>query len=71
MGIPIKKTLWVGILVMIGYFAASFLSGVINGVLFSFLPATGAVAAVGVLISLVIMAFLLGAIIILLLAKFA
>ena len=71
MGVPIRKALWVGILVMIGYFAASFLSGVINGVLFSFLPATGAIAAIGMLTSLVIMAFLLGFIIIMLLAKFA
>jgi len=71
MGFPIKKTLWVGVLVMIGYFAASFLSGIINSFLFSFLPATGAVAGIGILVSLILMAFLVGAIVIVLLAKFA
>ena len=71
MGVPVKQALWVGVLIMVGYFAASFLSGIINGVLFTFLPATGAIAAVGVLISLVIFAFILGFLVVLLLAKFA
>lgn len=71
MAFPWKHALWVGLLVMLAYFAASFLSGIINGVLFTFLPATGAIAAVGVLISLVVFAFIVGALVVVLLAKFA
>lgn len=64
------QILIVGFLIMLGYFAASFLAGIINGILFMFLPATGALSAVGLIISLVIFAFLLGAIVIFLIKKF-
>jgi len=64
------QILIVGFLIMLGYFAASFVAGIVNGVLFMFLPATGALSAVGLIISLVIFAFVLGAVVLFLVKKF-
>ena len=64
------QMLIIGFLIMLGYFAASFLSGVINSVLFMFFPATGALSLVGLVISLAVFAFILGFVVLWLIAKF-
>ena len=64
------QILIVGFLIMLGYFAASFVSGIINGILFMFLPATGALSAVGMIISLMLFAFILGAVVMFLVRRF-
>ena len=61
----------VGFLVMIGYFAANLIAGVIMMILTMFLPFSGELSIISAIISLIVFAFILGIIIVWLLAKFA
>lgn len=59
-----------GLLIFLGWVAATFISGFLNGFLFAVFPMSGELALVGDILAFAIFAIILGVLVVWLLAKF-